>query len=357
MALTDKLTAIGDAIRAKTGGTDPIDLTDMPAQIEGISGGFPNGTEWTQSNMTSAVDVVCYGKGIWVGGKYSGGFWHSTDGMTWTQSNVTSGGPKANILCPNDDIFVAGSSAGMWYSTDGMTWVQSNVTSGNTYCLEYGNGVFVASLYSGDTYYSTDGMTWTDCSPSSMQKTLYSIGYAKGVWLAEADGKFHRSIDGMTWTNLGSIATGSVNGIHYANGVWVFATNNGLWYSTDGATLTQSNITQNTFYSAYFANGIWVTFGSYSTNTGIWYSTDGMTWMQSNVSNKAYYTSKDSLSYANGVWVVGTYKKGLFYSTDGMTWTAGNIPDIAVYKAFNANGMWVVPTANGFYYSPTWLPS
>ena len=33
------LTAIGDAIRAKTGGTEGILPADMPAQIEGISGG------------------------------------------------------------------------------------------------------------------------------------------------------------------------------------------------------------------------------------------------------------------------------------------------------------------------------
>ena len=39
MALTDKLTAIGNAIRAKTGGTALIPLIDMPAEIVSISGG------------------------------------------------------------------------------------------------------------------------------------------------------------------------------------------------------------------------------------------------------------------------------------------------------------------------------
>lgn len=39
MALTDKLTAIGNAIRSKTGGTDLIPLADMPAAIEGIPSG------------------------------------------------------------------------------------------------------------------------------------------------------------------------------------------------------------------------------------------------------------------------------------------------------------------------------
>lgn len=39
MALTDKLTAIADAIRAKTGETASMGLADMPEKISGISGG------------------------------------------------------------------------------------------------------------------------------------------------------------------------------------------------------------------------------------------------------------------------------------------------------------------------------
>ena len=39
MALTDKLTAIADAIRAKTGETGTMTLDEMPSEIESISGG------------------------------------------------------------------------------------------------------------------------------------------------------------------------------------------------------------------------------------------------------------------------------------------------------------------------------
>ena len=38
MALTDKLKAIADAIRAKIGGTDTMTLDDMPTAISNISG-------------------------------------------------------------------------------------------------------------------------------------------------------------------------------------------------------------------------------------------------------------------------------------------------------------------------------
>ena len=38
MALTDKLSAIGSAIREKTGGTELLTLDEMPTAIQGISG-------------------------------------------------------------------------------------------------------------------------------------------------------------------------------------------------------------------------------------------------------------------------------------------------------------------------------
>lgn len=39
MALTDKLTAIADAIRTKTGSTEKLTLAQMPTEIAGIQGG------------------------------------------------------------------------------------------------------------------------------------------------------------------------------------------------------------------------------------------------------------------------------------------------------------------------------
>lgn len=39
MAITDKLAAIGDAIRAKTGKPEKLTLDQMPDEIAGISGG------------------------------------------------------------------------------------------------------------------------------------------------------------------------------------------------------------------------------------------------------------------------------------------------------------------------------
>lgn len=53
MALTDKLTAIGDAIRNKTGGTEKLTLDAMPTEIEGIQTG---GIVWNEP----PIKDVCF---------------------------------------------------------------------------------------------------------------------------------------------------------------------------------------------------------------------------------------------------------------------------------------------------------
>lgn len=54
MALTDQLTAIGNAIRTKTGGTALIDLDDMPTEILSIGGG---GISPSSSDLTLTGDM------------------------------------------------------------------------------------------------------------------------------------------------------------------------------------------------------------------------------------------------------------------------------------------------------------
>lgn len=53
MALTDKLNAIGDAIRAKTGGTDKMTLDQMPDEIASITTGGGGLTEFTFNTSAS----------------------------------------------------------------------------------------------------------------------------------------------------------------------------------------------------------------------------------------------------------------------------------------------------------------
>ena len=51
MALTNKLTAIADAIRAKTGKTNPMTLDEMPTEISGITTGTSDETVFALNPM------------------------------------------------------------------------------------------------------------------------------------------------------------------------------------------------------------------------------------------------------------------------------------------------------------------
>jgi hypothetical protein len=65
MALTDKLKAIGNAIRAKTGGTEELTLDQMVTEIEGIEGGSGGGsdgsTHWENLYINGVAEYALYG--------------------------------------------------------------------------------------------------------------------------------------------------------------------------------------------------------------------------------------------------------------------------------------------------------
>ena len=63
MALTDKLTAIADAIRAKSGGTDKLTLAQMPETIANIQTGTDTG------DATAAAGDVRKGKTAYAKGQ------------------------------------------------------------------------------------------------------------------------------------------------------------------------------------------------------------------------------------------------------------------------------------------------
>ena len=122
------ITAVSNAYDSVVtkGGTVPTDETvaNLAAAIDSIpsgsgGSGFPNGTEWTQSNITSGAVYTLYNSnGIWVAGSRNNGLYYSTDGKTWTQSNITSG-DICSVYNANG-IWVAGSSGdGLYYS---VTW-------------------------------------------------------------------------------------------------------------------------------------------------------------------------------------------------------------------------------------------
>lgn len=64
MALTDKLTAIGDAIRSKTGGSELLTLDEMPQEIQGIQTGGGGGADTGLADSIVDGTITSYSSDI-----------------------------------------------------------------------------------------------------------------------------------------------------------------------------------------------------------------------------------------------------------------------------------------------------
>ena len=363
MALTDKLTAIADAIRSKTGSTDPLTLDGMVTAVEGIQAGgsgFPNGMEWTQAKPYASGSTfyqIKMADGLLVAVSNKKVF-TSTDGMTWSNGTTTSFQSASvaygsGVLVAADDYL----DAGLWYSTDGTSWTKG--LDGAFATVRYANGIFVAVSYGSSGtgfWYSTDGKAWSQSNVTTGGFNNFDNGVdcVDGVWIA-TNGSLYLSDDGITWEK----ATVSGNGMTKFNraisfkGVFVAISNlypQGVYYSTDrGTTWTKSNVTGNNIRKHALCNHNGVLFCC-SGNSGIWSSTDGITWVN---------TSSDDLDYiksACGIMIAGSSGvQGLWYSTDGISWTQSNITDETPVGIEHYNGMWF-SGGRYIYYSPSWLP-
>ena len=58
MALTDKLTAIADAIRAKNGGADKLTLAQMPEKIAAIQTGTDTGDATAEARLCALSEFA-----------------------------------------------------------------------------------------------------------------------------------------------------------------------------------------------------------------------------------------------------------------------------------------------------------
>ena len=166
------LSAIADAIRAKTGETGTIVANDFATKIAAIPTGVAK-PSWIQTTLPANTDwySVCYGDGKFVAvasdidtGAYS------TDGINWTSMTMPSGSSFWGSVCYGNGKFVAVSYGGTVennaaYSTDGINWIETGIPiflSSPQVC--YGDGKFVVIDSDGNSTfnisYSINGIDW-----------------------------------------------------------------------------------------------------------------------------------------------------------------------------------------------------
>ena len=240
--------------------------------------------------------------------------------------------------------------------------------------LTYGNGLFVAVLYSGTTpnkvMTSPDGINWT------IRQAVGAIGWhaaafgipstgiyqGQGLFVALAyDGtpRLMTSPDGINWIVRTTASLDSIVWIHltYGNGYFVAGSQGtSLAYSSDGITWTTVTVASS-YWCVGYGNGIFIALGA---NTGslvnrVYRSTNnGVSWT-------AYSVIADnswiSVTYGNGIFVAvagsGTGNR-IMTSPDGITWTLRSTPaDYSFITIAFGNGLFVVSTnANQFMTSP-----
>ena len=348
------LTNIGDAIREKTGNNNLIRLLDMESEIRNIKTSSPNGTEWTNSNITKGTFTIAYGNGLWIacGRGNDAMMYYSEDGKNWKTCTVESD----RYYCAKyaNGLWVVGGWNYMFYSEDGKTWTKST-TTGTVYDIAYANGIFVAASMGSEMstisrsglWYSTDGKTWTQSNVTNKQAEI--VYYVNGLWVAGVKDGIYSSIDGMTWIQNLTTST-SVQTITYANGLWVAGSSDGAYYSTDGLTwtLSESSPKGTSISFIEYNDNIWV-LGAYLYE-GVYYSLDGKNWTKSASISKV----RDGY-YACGVWVV-CGSSGLYYSFDGITWNMALLGRSNNWRVHNERGIWVASSEKGLQYSVTWEP-
>lgn len=366
-------------------------LTKVNNLPEASSGaGFPNGTEWTQSNLVGVnADNVINANGIWVAGT-DNGLYYSIDGKTWTQSNITSNvntlGNAMGLWVANvgDDFYKSidgkvwsqisipqteyafgiasfnglwyflGSESGLYYSTDCQTWIQA-IGSGSFMCIGELKGRLVISGMNIETgeilyYYSTDGKTWIK-SDTEVNEMSYAIYEENGICFVDTDGSLYYSFDGETWNQLTQYDSDGSYPI-YGNGLWVMGTYGKVLYSTDFITWHEANVPgrRTGFMELIYENGIWLFADIYT----LYYSIDGKNWSPTNFTEHA---SLYHITYANGIWLYINSDKGIWYSTDGKIWQPTNIDNYGIWDVTNANGIWISYGQSGLFYSVTWEPT
>jgi hypothetical protein len=264
--------------------------------------------------------------GLWVAATDKG-LYYSEDGIQWVLSNITS---SIQNLVNGKGMWLASNhsndntSVG-YYSQNGKEWIQIDSVP-FMQSIVYGDGIWVART---DTYlsYSTDGIVFTQCNCDPITSSYPELLYSDGTWVLDnGTGKVYCSTDGIAW-NL-CLSTSRYNELRLVNHVWFLisgSSGSGLYYSYDGVTWQQIPFWGEREYvdSVHYFNGLWFINKERNTTdenglfSSLYYSANLSDWTKCSFDAKfnAYGTK---IAYADGLLVLGTGVMGsdyLFYST------------------------------------------
>lgn len=331
MALTDKLTAIGNAIRSKTGKNELLTIENMVSEISNLeigSNGFPNKMEWVIDTSWQPNSIIKFfdNKFVYNEGTNSGDspIKISLDGISW-ETIYTGIIKMRSVLYYADGVWLGSDSDNkLYYATNDLSnWTYSGTTlDGPASFLQKVNGIYyVSSSSSGATYYSSDGKQWNILSNNA---DLAHIRYYNGIWMACGSGttaKAWKSTDGINWSIIEGIPSGSYNDLNYINETWFVCLGYKWYYSTDNASSWNeySNFPESCYYVFRFNNKL-ITYN----NSGYFYSYDAINWTFIDGIPKGTFGFNDLMCWVSRS--DGTF----YYSMDLINWK--NVKINSTYK-------------------------
>ena len=146
-------------------------------------------------------------------------------------------------------VVIAGYSTDYYlmYSTNGTTWNVGYTTTTSIQKVCYGNGKFVATVFTSNyILYSTNGKSWSKATVSSTNRKWYPCKYCNGYYIIiESRGQyFAYSTNATSWTEVASGFTSDYYDIAYGAGKYVAISQNSMTirYSTNLTTWTSSTM-------------------------------------------------------------------------------------------------------------------
>ena len=328
--------------------THPVDskYTNKSAYKDTTNKKYYKFSGWNKSgefNITSNTSI----SGSWDNGTAVNDAWTTTYFYATGVDDYFVDRVGSTYGCYGNGIYVviAGYSTDYYlmYSTNGATWNVGYHTTTSIQKVCYGNGKFVATMFTSNyVLYSTNGKTWSKSTVSSTNRKWYPCKYCNGYYIIiESRGQyFAYSTNATSWTEVASGFTSDYYDIAYGAGKYVAISHNSMTnrYSTNLTTWTSSTIGSSTdnWNAIIYENNIFVAIS----NTKIMYSTDGINWTQASSLNDFKWRG---LVYTGSKFIVTNYNPTYMFaiSDDGKTWEV---------EAYTNDTITAFPNSNSAFY-------
>ena len=281
----ETMTAIGNAIRAKTGETAAMLPSAMAGAITNIQTGGGSGSYvWTKQGMGESTT-------------------EDTTGGTYTLTTPNTTRPSTEIEY---------STTAPTYNSTKRQWIFANPTvvtlsnadttlpsiSGNVYCRDMSepNVWYLVSAFnkSSSSPYQKS-MTYSKKITAPIDSNIEYViddeetNHPNGGW---EDGCYYnlrefRHILGMKWLHANDL---SLSKIYFYNSLFLGTSDYAMYYSADGKSWTRSNLLADSFtnFKVCHSEDLCVCVSDHYQSKGIYYSTDGKTWTKANNTSAGY---------------------------------------------------------------------